>query len=555
MSEDNFRANEVFEVRDEDIAIERFIEICHKESTKIKLSAEVCRKVHESRALLDRFVEQERVIYGVNTSMGGFAHVLVSIDLASQLQNNLLHSVATNVGEYFDDQSVRAIMLARIFSLARGVSAISLDNLQIYVELFNHRIYPCIPQKGSLGASGDLGPLAFIALAATGQWRVRRHGIEQDAKDVLEVLKIRPMRLSYKEGLAMINGTSAMAGIAALNWHQADVLLRMYTMISCLSFEALETKQKPFDPRVHQRKRHVGQLDLARRISTICASSRQIVDEHEEEKRIQALSEGKTGVQSTHRQIEDAYSLRCTPQILGPVQDSLCFIKTMLENELNSSSDNPLVIPEENEVFHNGHFHGQYMAMAMDHLSIALTTLSNLSDRRIDRYMDKNNSNGLPPFLCKDGQGLRLGLMGGQFMATSLTAENRSLCVPLSIQTLTSTGDFQDIVSFGLIAARRAREILNNTAYIVAFELLCACQAVDIREAQDKLSVLTRQLYLETRKVLPFLAIDLTITPFLEKLKLLVHDTDVCAHLDLIYQSLPIVSKGVSALDTVAEAL
>lgn len=212
---------------------------------------------------------------------------------------------------------------------------------------------------------------------------------------------------------------------------------------------------------------------------------------------------------------------------MGPVIDTIAHVQITIENELNSSSDNPLILVDENDVFHNGHFHGQYISMAMDNLSIALTTLSNLSDRRIDRFMDASNSNGLPAFLCKENPGLRLGLMGGQFMATSITAENRSLCVPLSIQTLTSTGDFQDIVSFGLIAARRCHEILNNAKYIISFELLCACQAVDIRGGEKGLSSSTKILYKEIRKITPYFDYDTTINPYIEKIKDILETNEV----------------------------
>ena len=514
--------NEYYVLKEGLILLEDFINVCINKKRKIKISDEVRENIIKSRNLLEGFVNEKRVIYGVNTSLGGFVNILVPVEFAEQLQNNLINSVATNVGEYFDDLVVRAIMLTRIISLSKGASAISYENFQIFTEMFNNEIYPLVPQKGSLGASGDLGPLAAIALAATGQGSVRIKGEITPAKNALNYFNIKPMNLSYKEGLAMINGTSAMTGLAALNWYQCDRLVNLYEFISCLSFEGLATKQKPFDPRVHKRKLHKGQLKNAIKITKILESSKLITNERMEEINIQNENDGT--VKNLGRQIEDAYSLRCTPQILGPIIDTLCYVKNIVENELNSSSDNPLVIPEENEVFHNGHFHGQYISMAMDYLSISMTTLSNLSDRRIDRFMDKNNSNGLPAFLCHNNQGLRLGLMGGQFMATSITAENRSLCVPLSIQTLTSTGDFQDIVSFGLNAARRCHEIYNNTCYIMAFEALCAAQAVDIR--QGKISELTDIVYKRIREIIPFLSYDVTITSYVEKIKLLFQDFD-----------------------------
>lgn len=279
--------------------------------------------------------------------------------------------------------------------------------------------------------------------------------------------------------------------------------------------EALGAKTKPFDPRVHALKPHRGQREIAQRLWTNLAGSGLARCEQAAASRL--ADEMGAEVQAGGEPIEDAYSIRCTPQILGPVLDAMRSVRRTLEDELNSSNDNPLIIPEADEVFHNGHFHGQYVAMAMDQLAVALVVLCNLSDRRVDRMLTASNSNGLPAFLCKENPGLRLGLMGGQFMSTSLTAENRSLAVPLSIQTLPSTGDFQDVVSFGLVAARRVREILHNTKYIIAFEALCACQAVDIRGVQH-LSPVGRQLYERTRAIVPYLDEDRSLTDYLEAL-------------------------------------
>ncbi|APJ02767.1 phenylalanine aminomutase (D-beta-phenylalanine forming) [Silvanigrella aquatica] len=505
-----------YELNGDFVSSEIFNNIINNFDYKIKISDKVKNNIESSRRTLDKFVNENRIIYGVNTSMGGFVNYLVPTEFAEELQNNLIHSVASNVGQYFNEVETRAIMLARIISLSKGASAIKLSNFLTYVEMFNKNIFPCIPEKGSLGASGDLGPLSFIALAGIGKWKVRYRGEIIDAQEALQSADIVPMKLSYKEGLALINGTSAMVGTGLHNWFKASQLLKIYDFVSALSFEGLRTKLKPFDPKVHKRKLHTGQFKNAQNIFRILSTSSLIIDEQSEEKKIQAQC--TNNVKCLNHQIEDAYSLRCTPQILGPVIDSMEFIKNTLENELNSSSDNPLILSDENDVFHNGHFHGQYISMVMDYLSINLTTISNLSDRRIDRFMDKNNSNGLPPFLCKENQGLRLGLMGSQFMSTSITAENRSLCVPLSIQTLTSTGDFQDIVSMGLIASRRAREILNNTYYIVGLELICACQAIDIREGQHLISDLSKILYNEVRKTCPFFNNDICITPYIENI-------------------------------------
>ncbi len=482
-------------------------------SIPVSLDDETWRRVWLSRETLEKFVASERVMYGVNTSVGGFVDWLVPVTMARQLQENLLNAVATNVGPVLDDETVRAIMLSRIVSLARGNSAISAVNLRKFIEVYNAGLVPCVPEKGSLGTSGDLGPLAAIALACAGQWKARLDGQTMCGADALRLTGIKPMTLSFKEGLALINGTSGMVGLGSLVLQRARRLLDLYVLISALSVEGLRGISKPFDPRVHQLKPHVGQLDIATRLWETLADSGLAVNEQETE----AVLSGQMGTSAKagSQPIEDAYSIRCTPQILGPVLDSFDQIARTLEDELNSSNDNPLIIPDVDDIFHNGHFHGQYVAMAMDHLVISLATLTNLANRRIDRFLDQANSNGLPPFLCREDPGLRLGLMGGQFMTASLTAETRASAMPMSIQSLTTTGDFQDIVSFGFVAARRAREILANAMYVIAFELICACQAADIR-GTDGLSSRTRELYEQTRKVVPYFDRDVTITDYVE---------------------------------------
>lgn len=520
-----------FIVDNKNIDMLSFLKLVNNASIKLELSCEVARQVEESRKLLDKFVHEGRIIYGVNTSMGGFVNYVVPVDLAEKLQLNLLHSVASNVGDFFDDKIVRAVMIARFLSLSKGVSAISLRNLNVLKEMIDREIYPCIPRKGSLGSSGDLGPLAFIALVGTGKWKAKYNGKILSGEEAMRKAGIEKMRLGYKEGLALINGTSAMTALAALNIKKARQLFEIYLYISSLSFEGLATKIKPFDIRVHKRKQHSGQLYVAKKIYGILKNSKMIVDENKAGEKIKDSFEGK--VKSVDNQIEDAYSIRCTPQILGPICDTLDFVEKIIVDELNSSSDNPLVIPEHKEVFHNGHFHGQYISMAMDYLAICMTTISNLSDRRIDRFMDATNSNGLPAFLCRETPGLRLGFMGGQFMSTSVTAENRSLCVPLSIQSLTSTGDFQDIVSFGLVASRRAEEIIDNAGYILSFELLCACQAVDIRD-HHKISPVTNVLYKKIRKNIPYCDKDVIITDHCDSIKNVIFDDNVLNELQIM---------------------
>jgi histidine ammonia-lyase len=427
---------------------------------RIEITREIRERVIASRKLLDEFVASGRIIYGVTTSVGGFVNWLVPATMAEEVQNNVLRCVQSNVGDHIDDTYVRASMLARINSLGRGASAISIENLEKFVEMYNSGILPCIPEKGSLGTSGDLGPLACIALVGTGQWRAKYNGEILPGAEALKRAGIEPMKLSYKEGLALINGTSAMAGMAACLTADTKQLVKAYTLATCMSLEVLKGKIMPFHPAAHAQKPHPGQILIADCIYTTLADSKMIVQDDEVERWLRKLATDEP--QGLDEQIEDAYSIRATPQIMGPVIDTTLFVQKTIETEINSSNDNPLIVVAEGDAVHNANFHGQYIANAMDQLAIVLVNMCNLSDRRNNRLLDPARNGDLPPFLCRENPGMRQGLMGGQFMATSLTAEIRQMCTPMSIQSLPSTGDFQDHVSFGFVAARRTRDILAN---------------------------------------------------------------------------------------------
>ena len=481
--------------------------------SQVEITDEIRERVTASRELLEKFVASGRIIYGVTTSVGGFVNWLVPASMAGEVQNNILKCVQSNVGDYLDDHYVRAAMLARINSLGRGASAISLENFEKYVAMYNRGIVPCIPEKGSLGTSGDLSPLACIALVGTGQWRAKYQGKIMPGAKAMKRAGIELMELGYKEGLALINGTSLMAGMASCLTADVKRLLNAYLLTTCLSLEVHKAKIMPFHPAAHRQKPHPGQVRVADCIYRTLADSKMIVQDHEVEQWLRKMARDKP--RGLDEQIEDAYSIRATPQILGPVLDTTLFVQRTLEIELNSSNDNPLIVVAENDVVHNANFHGQYISNAMDQMATVLVTMCNLSDRRNNRLLHPSLNGDLPPFLCKENPGLRQGLMGGQFMATSLTAEVRQMCTPMSIQSLPSTGDFQDHVSFGLVAARRTRDILKNCYYILGFELLCACQAADIRGVEH-LSRATKKLYDVVREKVPYLDHDEPMTDHLE---------------------------------------
>ena len=489
--------------------------IARDPSQQIELTPEIRQRVIASRQLLDKFVDSGRIIYGVTTSVGGFVNWLVPPSHAEETQNNIMRSVQSNCGPHLADHYVRAAMLARINSLGRGYSAISIENLDKYVAMYNRGILPCIPEKGSLGTSGDLGPLACIGLVGTGQWRAKFDGEIMPGAEALRRAGLEPMKLSYKEGLALINGTSVMTAIAACLVAESKNLLKAYTLATCLSLEVHKGKIMPFHPAAHRQKPHPGQVRIADCIYRTLADSRMIVQDAEVEQWLAKLATDEP--QGLDEQIEDVYSIRATPQILGPVVDTLLFVQQTVEIEVNSSNDNPLIVVEDGEAVHNANFHGQYISNAMDQLAIVLVNMCNLSDRRNNRLLHPKLNGDLPPFLVKENPGVRMGLMGGQFLATSLTAEIRQMCMPMSIQSLPSTGDFQDHVSFGLVAARRTRDILDNARHILAFELICACQAADLRGI-DQLSSATRKLHGMVRKSVPYLDHDEPLTDHIESI-------------------------------------
>jgi len=497
------------------LTVDSILSIARDPSRQIELTPEIRRRVIASRQLLDEFVDSGRIIYGVTTSVGGFVNWLVPPSHAEETQNNIMRSVQSNCGPHLDDHYVRAAMLARINSLGRGYSAISIENLDKFVAMYNNGVLPCIPEKGSLGASGDLGPLACIGLVGTGQWRAKYEGKIMPGAEALKKAGIKPMKLSYKEGLALINGTSVMTAVAACLVAESKSLIKAYTLATCMSLEVHKAKIMPFHPAAHRQKPHPGQGKIAECIYKTLGDSKMIVQDEEIEQWLGKLaSDQPTGLDE---QIEDVYSIRGTPQILGPVVDTTLFVQQTVETEVNSSNDNPLIVVEDGDAVHNANFHGQYISNAMDQLAIVLVNMCNLSDRRNNRLLHPKLNGNLPPFLVKENAGVRMGLMGGQFLATSLTAEIRQMCMPMSIQTLPSTGDFQDHVSFGLVAARRTRDILDNARHILAFELICACQAADLRGI-DRLSAATRKLHDMVRQHVPYLDHDEPLTDYIESI-------------------------------------
>jgi histidine ammonia-lyase len=459
----------------------------------VDIASEVRDQVERTRRVLEDILAQDRVIYGVNTGFGHLASVRISDEELCKLQENLIISHAAGTGDPFPDEVVRAMILLRANSLARGLSGVRYELIEALVSLANHDICPIIPEQGSLGASGDLAPLAHLALALLGKGKVRMGGVLMDAALALERAGISPLTLMPKEGIGLINGTQAMTAVGAIALYDAVVLAITADAAASMSIEALRGIPDAFRPCLHQARPHQGQMECAEFISRLLEGSRLV------------SAPGELRVQ-------DAYSIRCIPQVHGATRDVLEYVRKVINTEINSVSDNPLVFPD-GQVISAGNFHGQPVALAMDFLSIATAELGNISERRIERLLNPALS-GLPPFLAVQG-GINSGFMISQYTAASLVSENKVLSAPASTDSIPVSASQEDHVSMGTIAARKARAVVKNVARILAIELMCACQALEF-QGPEKLAPGTRRIYDLVRQVLPSLEEDRWLHPDIE---------------------------------------
>jgi histidine ammonia-lyase len=432
--------------------------------------------------------------------------IYMIVDSANEveLQTNLVRSHSAGVGPLFAEDEARAILAARLNALAKGHSAVRPQLLERLALYLNRGITPAIPEIGSLGASGDLAPLSHIASTVIGEGYVLRDGRPVATSVVLRELGIVPMELRFKEGLALINGTSAMTGLGALVVTRAMDQVRQAEIVSALVIEALQGSTSPFLSEGHNIARpHPGQVDSAANLRALMLGSQAAVPHTRLRQQLAARKQDGHSVQRTDVYMQKAYSLRAIPQVLGAVRDTLYHATEKLNIEINSANDNPLFFAGQ-EVFHGANFHGQPIAFVMDFVTIALTQLGVISERRTNRMLNRHLSYGLPEFLVAADPGLNSGFAGAQYAATALVAENRTIGAA-STQSIPSNGDNQDIVSMGLIAARNARRVLNNNNTILALEYLAAAQAVDLSGRRDQLSPGARMAYETVRSLVPAL--------------------------------------------------
>lgn len=446
------------------------IKIFIESNPVIALTKDSKLKITKARQLIDEWVENDKVIYGVTTGFGEFSNVKISKDKIEELQRNLIVSHSTGVGELLPPFIVKLMMLLRVNALAKGNSGIRLETLELLIKLINNNIIPAIPSQGSVGSSGDLAPLAHLVLALLGKGKVQvfeKVDGETEAftklitaNSALKRFDLSSIILKAKEGLALINGTQMMTAFAAFICIKAKELAKLSDISGALSHEALRGTDKAYDLRLHKLRPYSGQIKSAKNMLSLIKESEIRKSHLENDERVQ-----------------DSYSLRCIPQIHGASKDTIDYVCSILEVELNSVTDNPLIFPDDKDYIEGGNFHGQPIALVMDFMGIALSELANVSERRIERLVNGQLSN-LPRFLTKKG-GLNSGLMITQYTAASLVSENKTLAHPASVDSIPTSANQEDHNSMGSIAARKCYQILKNVQTVIAIELMCAAQGIE----------------------------------------------------------------------------
>ena len=441
------------------MTMEDLVAIARYEAT-VRLTEESEKRILSTRKLIEHWVQEEKIIYGVTTGFGALSDVIISKEDTWQLQKNILMSHAAGVGNPLDKETVRAVMALRVKDLARGHSGIRLETVNHLIKILNRGICPIVPEKGSVGASGDLAPLAHLCLVLIGQGEAfykdqRISGMEAFRKCGMETIQ-----LEAGEGLALVNGTQVMTGIGGLAVYDSLKLAKMSDIAAAMSLEVLMGSRTEFDPRIHRVRPHPGQASAADNMGRITQNS-EIISSHKDCSRVQ-----------------DAYTLRCSPQVHGASKDAINYALNVVETEMNSSTNNPLFFPESEEFLLGGNFHGQPVALAMDFLCMAVSELANISERRIERLVNPKLS-GLPAFLVSDG-GLNSGFMIAQYTAAALVSENKVLSHPACVDSIPTSANKEDHVSMGTISARKCMEVVKNTEKVIAIELLCGAQAMDL---------------------------------------------------------------------------
>jgi histidine ammonia-lyase len=464
----------------------------------VSLAADAIARMKSSRAVVDKLVADGQTAYGINTGFGKLASVRISSEQVRQLQLNLVRSHACGVGVPLSEAETRAMILLRANALAKGLSGVRPVVVETLCAMLNNGVHPVIPSQGSVGASGDLAPLAHLAAVAIGEGEAILKGEKLPGGDALKKVNVEPVALEAKEGLSLLNGTQGMLSLLSLALREADMLTDTADVAAALSLDALRGSPGAFDARIMHARAYSGAATTARNLAHLNDGS-QIRESHRSPDK--------------DTRVQDAYSLRCTPQVHGAVRDSLSQAREMALVELNSATDNPLVFVKaggDGDIVSGGNFHGQPLAMAADHVAIAIATLSGIAERRIEQMTNPLTSM-LPAFLTPD-PGLNSGFMIVQVTAAALTSENRALATPHSVDSISTSGNQEDYVSMGMSGARRLERMLGNLKNILAVELLCACQGIDLL-APLQTGTLAKKAQDQVRAVSPKLTADRPLAP------------------------------------------
>src|SRR5947208_9551419 len=443
------------------LRIEDVFAVATGEAT-VKLAPVARERARATRRVVDDLVARNAAAYGVTTGFGKLSDIVIPHDRLAELQVNLVRSHAAGVGPLLAEREVRAIMLLRANVSAKGYSGARADLAELLVAMLNAKLHPPIPEQGSVGASGDLAPLAHLALSLIGEGTLAQNGRVGPAREMLSACGLSPVTLGPKEGLTLINGTQSHTAIAALAIVECNRLWRIAHLAGAMSLEALLGTPVAFDERIQEVRGQLGQAASAAYLRELLADS-EIRESHRE----------------NDPRVQDAYALRCMPQVHGPVLDAIDFAAAIIGRELNAATDNPLVF-ENGELLSGGNFHGQSVAMVLDFLAIAMTNLATISERRIDRLVHPDLNQGLPPFLTRDA-GVNSGFMMAQVSAASLASECKVLSHPASVDTIPTDGNKEDVVPMAMGAAWKLRRVVRNVRYVLAIELMCAAQGIDCR--------------------------------------------------------------------------
>ena len=488
---------------------------------KVSISDEIKERINESRNLVKKIADENQVAYGITTGFGDLAKVTVDKESSNTLSTNLVLTHAVATGDPYSIEQVRGMILLLCNSLCHGHSGCRLKIVEILIEMLNKKVCPVVPQKGSLGASGDLAPLSHIALLVLGKGKAYYQNEELDGSKAMAKANIETVdTLVNKEGLALTNGTHAMTSLAALNLYDAIKLELLADTIAAMSFSALQGQLNAYDKRIHELRGQLGQLKVAKNMIDLTKDSLMVKN-----------GQGK--------RVQDAYSLRCIPQVHGACKDAIEYVKQIVEREMNAVTDNPLLFIEDEAVISGGNFHGEPIALAMDFLGIAICELASISERRLERMVNTNLSNGLNPFLAVD-PGINSGYMIVQYSAASMVSENKVLAHPASVDSIPSSANQEDFVSMGTTAARKCSWIIQNTLSVLAYELLTATQAVDIRNridnTKDSLSNVLQKVYERVRKDISFMEEDKELRIDIEKIEKIIRSEDI---VEIVMEYLP----------------